>query len=124
MEVYIATDLLFVDGEYRFNAVYAFKSKTSIKSYGKYLKSTGEDHRLIVTPTTVTDLDRCLQVVTVFDVNDESYEYKSTTVLDDYDDARDLVANIKDSQPSVKVEHDSVKIHSRFSPGILHVGWA
>ena len=124
MEIYIATDLLCVDGEDLLNAAYAFKSKTSVKSYEKYLRSTGEDHRLIVTPATVTDLRGNLQVITIFDIIDESTEYKSTTILDDYDDARDLVANIKDSQSSVEVHHDSVKIHSRFYPGMLHSGYA
>ena len=117
MEIYIATDLLFVDGAYRFNAVYAFKSKTSVKSYEKYLK-------LVVTPTMVTDLDQRLLVITEFEVNDDLPEYKSTTVFEDYDDARDYVANIKDNRQSVEVEHDSVNIASRFTPGMLHCGWA
>lgn len=124
MEIYITTDLLFFDGEYRLNAVYAFKSKTSVKSYEKYLKSTGEDHRLIVTPTNVTDIKENLQVITLFDVNDESSEYKSTRVMDDYDIASDYVANIKDSRTSVKAYHDLVKISSRFSPDMLHCGYA
>ena len=124
MEIFIATDLLNIEGEFRFNAVYAFKSKTSVKSYEKYLKSTGENHKLIVTPAAVSDLDHSLEVVTVFDISNDSTEYKSTTVLDDYDEARDLVANIKESPSSVEVHRDSVKIHSRFSPDILHCGWA
>lgn len=124
MEIYIATDLLNIEGEYRFNAVYAFKSMTSVKSYEKYLKSTGKDHKLIVTPTAVTDLEQRPEVVTVFRINNESSEYESTAVLDDYDDARDLVANIKDTQATVEVHHDSVKIHTRFYPGLLHCGWA
>lgn len=124
MEIYIATDLLFSDGAYRFNAVYAFKSMTSVKSYEKYLKNTGENHKLIVTPTTVTDLDHNLQVITEFDIIDNLPVYKSTTILNDWDDASDYVANIKENRPSIKVEHDSVKIRSRFSPSILHDGWA
>ena len=124
MEIYIATDLLFVDGAYRFNAVYAFKSKTSVKSYEKYLKTTGENHKLVVTPTMVTDLDQRLLVITEFEVNGDLPEYKSTTVFEDYDDARDYVANIKDNRQSVEVEHDSVNIASRFTPGMLHCGWA
>lgn len=124
MEIYIATDLIFSEGAYRFNAVYAFKSMTSIKSYEKYLKSTGENHRLAVTPTKVADLDQSLQVITEFELNGDLPEYKSTTVMDDYDDARDYVASIKDTQPTVRVEHDTVKIRSRFTPSILHSGWA
>ncbi|MDE6557186.1 MAG: hypothetical protein K2K55_09540 [Duncaniella sp.] len=38
-------------------------------------------------------------------------------------DARDYVANIRESQPSVIVDHDSVKIRSRFSPSLLHSGF-
>lgn len=124
MEIYIATDLLFVEGAYRFNAVYAFKSMTSVKSYEKYLKSTGEDHKLIVTPYLVSDLEQNLQVITKFEMKGDLVEYRSTKVLEDYDDARDYVANIKDDQPTIKVEHDSVRIRSRFSPNILHCGFA
>lgn len=124
MEIYIATDLLFTDGAYRFNAVYAFKSMTSVKSYEKYLKGTGENHKLVVTPTRVSDLDQSLQIVTEFEVNGDLPEYKSTTVLKDYDDARDYVANIRETRPNIRVEHDTVKIRSRFSPSFLHDGWA
>lgn len=124
MEIYIATDLAFVEGAYRFNAVYAFKSKTSVKSYNKYLESTGENHKLIVTPYSVADLERGVQVVTEFEVNGDLTEYKSTKIFDDYDDACDYVANIKETQPAIKVEHDCVIIYSRFSPNILHCGWA
>ncbi len=53
MECYIVTDLLNSDGAYRYNAVYAFKSMTSVKSYKKYLDGTGCDHRLVVTPVAV-----------------------------------------------------------------------
>lgn len=124
MEIYIATDLLSTEGAYRFNAVYAFKSLTSVKSYEKYLKSTGGNHRLVVTTAMVSDLDRTLQVITEFDVKGDLPEYKSTTVFDDYEEADDYVAKIKENQLSVKVEHDTVKIRSRFSPSILHSGWA
>lgn len=124
MEIYIATDLLFTEGAYRFNAVYAFKSMTSVKSYEKYLKNTGENHRLVVTPTMVADLDHSLQVITEFEVKSDLPEYKSTTVLDDWDDVRDYVANVKERRPDIKVEHDTVKIRSRFSPSFLHDGWA
>lgn len=66
----------------------------------------------------VSDLDRTLQVITEFDVNGNLPEYKSTTVFDDYEDADDYLAKIKENQLSVKVEHDTVKIRSRFSPSI------
>lgn len=124
MEIYITTDLAFVEGAYHFNAVYAFKSKTSVKSYEKYLASTDEDHKLIVTPCTVPEGTKNIQVITQFDINGNLTEYKSTNIFDDYDDARDFVANIKESLPAIKVEHDTVKIHSRFTPDILHRGWA
>lgn len=124
MEIYIVTDLLFAEGAYRFNAVYAFKSKTSVESYEKYLKSTGENHRPVLTMTTVSNLERSLQVITEFEVNGDLSEYKSTTILEDYDDAREYVADIKAARPSVSIEHDVVKIQSRFSPSILHSGWA
>lgn len=124
MEIYITTDLAFVEGAYRFNAVYAFKSKTSVKSLEKYLASTGEDHKLIVTPSNVPEYTRNISVITAFDVNDDLTEYNSTKIFDDHDDARDYVANIKDQLPAIKVEHDIVRIHSRFTPNILHCGWA
>lgn len=124
MEIYIATDLLFVDGAYRFNAVYAFKSKRSVKSYEKYLKTTCENHKLAVTPATVSDSEQSIQVITEFSVTGDFPEYKSTTVFDDYDAARDYVEDIKATQTSITVEHDMVKIQSRFSPAILNSGWA
>ena len=124
MEIYIATDLAFVEGAYRFNVVYPFKSKTSVKSYEKYLANTGEDHKLIVTPWTVYDEVRNVKVITEFDINGVSSEYKCTKIFEDYDDARDYVANINELEPSLQVEHDSVKIHSCFSPDFLHCGWA
>lgn len=123
MEIYIATDLLFTDGAYRFNAVYAFKSLTSVESYEKYLKGTGENHRLMVTAA-VQDPDRSIQIVTVFEVSNELPEYKSTNVFEDYEEALDYIAEIKATQPSVKVEHNIVRICSRFSPTILNSGWA
>lgn len=124
MEIYIATDLLFREGAYCFNGVYAFKAKRSVKSYEKYLKTTRENHKLIITTAAVNDTDQSLQVVTEFYVNGDLSEYKSTTIFDDYDDACDYVENVKAIQPSIKVEHDVVKIQSRFSPSILHSGWA
>lgn len=124
MEIQIATDLMLFDGEYRYNAVYAFKSKTSVKSYEKYLESTDEDHKLIATPCTVPEGTRNISVITEFDVNGDLTEYKSTKIFDDYDDARDYVADIKENHPRIKVEHETVKVHSRFSPNILHCGWA
>ena len=124
MEIYIATDLMLVDGAYRFNAVYAFKSKTSVKSYEKYLKNTGEGHTLIVTPCSISDGVRNFEVITEFEVKEDLTEYKATRIFEDYDDARDYVANVKETLPSIKVEHDTVKILSRFSPDILHCGWA
>jgi len=123
MEIYIATDLLFCQGAYRFNAIYAFKSKTSIKSYKKYLKTTGENHNLVITSTMVSYLDQSLHVITEFDLIDGLPEYKTTTVINDFEDACDYVANIKETQPSVEVEHDIVRIHSHFTPSILHDGW-
>lgn len=124
MEIYITTDMAFVEGAYRFNAVYAYKSKTSVKSYEKYLASTGEDHKLIMTPCTVPDDAKTVNVVTEFEVNGDSVEYKSTKIFEDYDDARDYVADIKEAQPSIQAEHDTVKIRSRFSPAFLHCGYA
>lgn len=124
MEIYITTDLAFVEGAYRSNAVYAFKSKTSVKSYEKYLASSGEDHKLIVTPCTVPDETTMFNVITEFEVIDDLPEYKATIIFDDYDDARDYVENIKESQPTIKVNHATVKIRSRFSPNFLHCGWA
>lgn len=124
MEIYITTDLAFVEGVYRFNAVYAFKSKASVKSYEKYLASSGEDHKLIVTPCTVPDETTKFSVITEFEVIDDLPEYKSTIVIEDYDDASDYVANIEETQPAIKVHHDIVKIRSRFSPDFLHCGWA
>ena len=124
MEIYITTDLMRAKGAYRFNAVYAFKSKTSVKSYEKYLDSTGEDHKLIVTPFSVSDGVRDFEVITEFEVKGDLTEYKSTKILYDWDDACDYVANVKETHPSIKVEHDTVKILSRFSPDILHCGWA
>lgn len=47
--VYIATDLIKTDEGYCFNAVYAFKTMTSVRSYEKYLRSSGKDHLLSVT---------------------------------------------------------------------------
>ena len=123
MEIYIATDLIFAKGSYRFNAIYAFRSQTSLKSYEKYIKTTGEEHKLIVTPCSVTEGVRNIEVITEFEVNGNLIKYRSTKVLDDYDYARDYVDNIKDSQPSIKVEHDSVRIRSRFIPDMLHCGW-
>ena len=124
MEIYITTDLAFVEGVYRFNAVYAFKSKTSVKSYEKYLASSGEDHKLIVTPCTVPDETTTFNVITEFEVIDDLPKYKSTIIIEDYDDPRDYVENIKETQPAIKVNHDTVKIRSRFSPDFLHCGWA
>lgn len=124
MEIYITTDLAFVEGTYRFNAVYAFKSKTSVKSYEKYLASTGEVHKVIVTPFTVAEETGRVNVITKLEVNGDSAEYKSTEIIEDYDDARDYVGNIKETQPSIEVEHEIVKIRSRFSPDFLHCGWA
>ena len=124
MEIYITTDLVFSEGAYRYNAIYAFKSKTCVKSFEKYLINTGEDHKLIVTPSSVDDGERKVEVITEFEDNGDSVEYKSTTIFDECDDARDYVAEIKETQPTIKVEHDSVKIHSSFSPNILHIGWA
>lgn len=124
MEIYITTDLAFVEGVYRFNAVYAFKSKTSVKSYEKYLASSGEDHKLIVTPCTVPDETTTFNVITEFEVIDDLPKYKSTIIIEDYDDARDYVENIKETQPAIKVNHDTVKIRSRFSPDFLHCGLA
>lgn len=124
MEIYIATDLLFIEGAYRFNAVYAFKSMTSIKSYEKYLKSTGENHRLAVTSANIQHPDQSIQIITTFEVNDHLPEYKSTVIFEDYEDALDYVAEIKASQPAIKAEHSIVKIHSRFTSSILHSGWA
>lgn len=124
MEIYIATDLLFTDGAYRFNAVYAFKSKRSVRSSEKHLRSSGGNHRLIVTPVIVYDLGQSIQVITEFEGNGDVTEYQSTTVFDDYDSARDYVDDIKATHPAVKVEHDVVKILSRFSPSILNSGWA
>lgn len=124
VEVYIATDLLLVDNSYRYNAVYAFKSKRSVKSYEKYLLTTGEQHKLIVTPVMVSDLNHSLNVITEFAMNDKLPEYKSITVFDDYDEARDYKANIRDAHPEIEVEFDIVKIRSRFIPSILHAGFA
>lgn len=125
MEIYITTDLLIDDGGIsRTNAVHAFKSKRSVKSYEKYLGSTGENHILIVTPTTVSDLGRSLQVITEFEENGDLYEYKSSTVFDDYDAARDYVGDVRATQPATKAEHYVVKIRSRFSPTILNSGLA
>lgn len=124
MEIYITTDLALVEGAYRFNAVYAFKTKTSVKSYEKYLASSGEDHKLIVTPWSVDDERRNVEVVTKFEVNGNSAEYKLTKIFEDYDEARDYVENIKETQPAIRVEHDSVRISSRFSPDIIHIGHA
>lgn len=124
MEIYITTDLALVEGAYYFNAVYAFKSKTSVKSYEKYLASTGEDHKLIVTPFTVSEETGRVNVITKFEVKGDSAEYKSTEIIEDYDDARDYVENIMETQPSIEVEHEIVKIRSRFSPDFLHCGWA
>lgn len=124
MEIYVATDLLFAEGTYRFNAVYAFKSMTSVKSYEKYLKSIGENHRLVVTIANVQDPDQSIQVITTFEINNDLPEYKSTNVFEDYEDALDYMAEIKATQPSIKAEHSIVRIRSRFIPSILHSGWA
>lgn len=116
MEIYIVNDLTFVEGAYRANAVYAFKSKRSVKSYERYTASSGEDHKLIVTPCTVQEDMKSVSVVTEFVVNGELTEYMSTEVFEDYDDARDYVANVKETEPTIHVEHDIVKIRTRFTP--------
>ena len=51
--VYIATDLIKTDEGYCFNAVYAFKTMTSVSGYDKYLRSSGKDHLLSVTSAAV-----------------------------------------------------------------------
>lgn len=124
MECYIVTDLLNSDGAYRYNAVYAFKSMTSVKSYKKYLDGTGCDHRVVVATVTVPDGVKMVQVITEFETVDNLPQYKATTVMEDWEDARDYVENVRENQPTVETEHDSVKIHSRFTPDMLHCGWA
>lgn len=133
MNIYIVTDMKLVEGAYIFNAVHAFKSMTSVESYRKYFESTGEDHKLIVTPSTVSDMAQSISVVTEFTVTGDNAEYtksgdmteyRSTTVFEDYEDARDYKADLKETHPEGRVEFDIVKIRSRFTPNILNSGWA
>lgn len=122
--VYIATDLIKTDEGYCFNAVYAFKSMTSVRNYEKYLRNSGKDHLLSVTSAAV-DIDlSTINVVTELKVADGDVHYIASHVFEHYDDARDHVANIDSAQLEIKTEHDSVKILSQFSPRILHDGWA
>lgn len=122
--VYIATDLIKTDEGYCFNAVYAFKSMTSVRNYEKYLRSSGKDHLLSVTSAAV-DIDlSTINVVTELKVADGDVQYIASHVFEHYDDARDYVANIDCAQSEMKTEHNAVKISSRFSPEILHDGWA
>ena len=88
-----------------------------------WLKNTGEGHTLIVTPCSISDGVRNFEVITEFEVKEDLTEYKATRIFEDYDDARDYVDNVKETLPSIKVEHDTVKICSRFSPDILHCGF-
>lgn len=122
-DIYVATDLLKTDMGYEFNAVYAFKSMTSIRTYEKYLADSGGDHRLSVITASVLSESDTIEVVTLIQCTGDDIRLLSTRVFDDYEDACDYVEDIKDSRPEIRVEHDIVRIHSRFVPDILHSGW-
>lgn len=122
-EIYIVTDLLKTCNGYEFNAVYAFKSMTSVRTYEKYLAHYGGDHRLSVISASIPSEFNTIEVVTQIHPGEDEIPHLSTRVFDDFEDACEYVADIKDSLPEIQVEHDIVKIHSRFVPDILHSGW-
>lgn len=124
MEIYIATDLVRVGNSEEYNAVYAFKSMTSVRSYEKFCKASGIDHRIVVTPAEVDCGFSTVNVVTEMETSGDMAKYWATKVFENWDDARDHVESVREEQPGIKAEHESVRIHSRFTPGILHTGWA
>lgn len=78
----------------------------------------------IATDLIKTDEGYCFNVVTELKVADRDVQYIASHVFEHYDDARDYVVNIDCAQSEIKTEHNAVKISSRFSPEILHDGWA
>lgn len=120
MEIYIVTDLVPTADGLEFNAVYAFRSRTSAERCAEYMGNSHPGHELVLTPATVSAEAATVQVVTL--IGDGGYV--STNVFDDYEDARDYIADVKDSHTDVKPEHDIVRIRARFSPSLLHEGFA
>ncbi len=120
MGIYIVTDLVPTADGLEFNAVYAFRSRTSAKRYTEYMGISHPGHELILTPATVSAEAATVQVVTLMGAGG----YVDTKVFDDYEDARDYVADVKDSRTDVKPEHDIARIRARFSPSLIHEGFA
>ena len=124
MEIYIATDLVRVGNGEVYNAVYAFRSMTSVRSYEKFCMASGVDHRIVVTTAEVSCGFSTVNVVTEMETSGDLAKYRATKVFESWDDARGHVESVREEQPGIKAEHESARIQSRFTPGILHAGWA